>query len=259
LIEYRLAEGQNDRLPMLAADLVSRQVDVITSPGSTVGALAAKAATTTIPIVFGTGTDPVAAGLVPSLSRPGGNITAITTLNLETVPKRLELLHELLPAATIMSLLVNPTNVPLAGPVATELQGAARKLGLRVRVLNASADRDFDSVFASLVQLRASALVIGIDAFFNSRIHQLAALTFRHRMPAVNGPREFAAAGGLMSYGSSLVELYRLVGVYTGRSLEGEKRRQWRLWSRSRRLVSQTAHASRLQLQFSTALLAGRA
>jgi len=185
LIEYRWADGHNDRLPELAADLVKRRVAVIAAPGSTLGALSAKGATTTIPIVFLTGADPVAAGLVHSLSRPGGNVTGITTLNVETVPKRLELLHELLPAATTMALLVNPTNTALAEPTTRELQGAAGKLGLAIHVLHASSERDFDSAFTSLSQIRASALVIGVDQFFNSRIEQLAALTLRYQVPAI--------------------------------------------------------------------------
>jgi putative tryptophan/tyrosine transport system substrate-binding protein len=223
LIEYRWADGHNDRLPELAADLVKRRVAVIAAPGSTLGALSAKGATTTILIVFLTGADPVAAGLVHSLSRPGGNVTGITTLNVETVPKRLELLHELLPAATTMALLVNPTNTALAEPTTRELQGAAGKLGLAIHVLHASSERDFDSAFTSLSQIRASALVIGVDQFFNSRIEQLAALTLRYQVPAIHGDREFAAAGGLMSYGVKLSDVYRLSGVYTGRILNGDK------------------------------------
>src|SRR5262249_11142061 len=163
LIEYRWADGHNDRLPALAADLVSQRVTVIAAPGSTLGALAAKSATATIPVVFVTGADPVAAGLVHSLSRPGGNVTGATTLNVETGPKRLALLHELLPAATSMALLVNPTNAALAEPDTRELQAAAGKLGLTIHVLHASTERDFDSAFASLTQIRASALVIGVD------------------------------------------------------------------------------------------------
>jgi len=223
LIEYRWAEGKNDRLPALAGDLVNRQVTVITALGTTLGALAAKAATTKIPIVFATGTDPVAAGLVASLKRPGGNATGVTTLSAETEAKRLELLHELLPTATIMALLVNPTNPPLAEPTTEALQGAARKLALQLHVLRASTEREFDPAFASLIELRASALVIGGDQFFNSRLEQLAALALRHRIPAIYGFREFAAAGGLMSYGDVLVDLWRMAGAYTGRILKGAK------------------------------------
>jgi len=189
-----LAEGKNDRLPALAGDLVNRQVTVITALGTTLGALAAKAATTKIPIVFATGVDPVAAGLVASLNQPGGNATGVTILSAETEAKRLELLHELLPTATIMALLVNPTNPPLAEPTTEALQGAARKLALQLHVLRASTEREFDPAFASLIELRASALVIGGDQFFNSRMEQLAALALRHRIPAIYAFREFVAA-----------------------------------------------------------------
>jgi putative ABC transport system substrate-binding protein len=223
MIEYRWAEGKNDRLPALAGDLVNRQVTVITALGTTLGALAAKAATTKIPIVFATGVDPVAAGLVASLNRPGGNATGVTILSAETEAKRLELLYELLPTATIMALLVNPTNPPLAEPTTEALQGAARKLALQLHVLRASTEREFDPAFASLIELRASALVIGGDQFFNSRMEQLAALALRHRIPAIYAVREFAAAGGLMSYGAALMDAYRMAGVYTGRILKGAK------------------------------------
>jgi len=221
-IEYRWAEGQNDRLPALAADLVRRRVSVIAAPGTTPAALAAKAATTTIPIVFFTGGDPVALGLVASLNRPGGNLTGATSLGGQLAPKRLELLHQLMPTATVMALLVNPTNPVLAESTARETQEAARSLGLRLHTLHASTERDFDSVFAALVQLRASGFVIAIDSFFTGRREQLAALALRHGIPAIYQYRDFAAAGGVMSYGGSL-EPYRLVGLYTGRILKGEK------------------------------------
>ena len=220
-IEYRWAEGQYDRLPALVADLIQRQVTVIAA-NSPAAVLAAKAATTTIPIVFATGVDPVAVGLVASLTRPGGNLTGVTSLTVEVGPKRLELLHELVPAATI-ALLVNPAAVPYAETISSQLQAAARKLGLRFHVLHASAVRDFDTVFATLAQLRAGGLVIGSDPFFNSRSEQLAALAIRHAVPAIYQYREFAAAGGLMSYGGSDTDMYRQVGVYTGRILKGEK------------------------------------
>jgi putative tryptophan/tyrosine transport system substrate-binding protein len=222
-IEYRWAEGRNDRLPALAAELVRRQVAVIVTAGSTPATLAASAATTTMPIVFYLGADPVEAGLVTSLSRPGGNLTGVVTLNVEVAPKRLELLHELIPTATIIGALVNPTNPVLAKTLTRNLQTAAQTLGVQLHVLHASSERDFDTVFASLVQLRAGGLVIGADALFNSRSEQLAALTIRHAVPAIYQFREFVSAGGLMSYGTTVVDTYRPLGVYTGRILKGEK------------------------------------
>ncbi len=222
-IEYRWAEGQNDRLPVLAAELVHRQVAVIAAASGTPSALAAKAATATIPIVFEIGTDPVELGLVASLNRPGGNLTGVTNLNVEVGPKRLELLHELVPTATIIAVLVNPTSPSIAEHFSRDLQEAARTLGLQLHVLHASTERDFDTVFATLVQLRAGALVISPDVFFYARSEQLAALTLRHAVPTVYQNRPFAAAGGLMSYGSSFAESFRVVGVYTGRILKGEK------------------------------------
>jgi putative ABC transport system substrate-binding protein len=223
LIEYRWAEGQNDRLPALAADLVRRGVTVIAVPGSTPAALAAKAATVTIPIVFGVGSDPVQLGLVASLSRPGGNLTGGTFLSIEIEPKRLELLHELVPTASIVALLVNPTSSAITEISTRELQAAARRLGLRIHVLNASTERDFDTVFTTIAERRLGALIIGGDAFFTSRSEQLGELTVRHAVPASYLWREFAAAGGLMSYGTSFAELFRQVGAYTGRILKGEK------------------------------------
>jgi putative tryptophan/tyrosine transport system substrate-binding protein len=222
-IEYRWAEGHNDRLPTLAADLVSRQVTVIALPGSTPAALAAKAATTTIPIVFGVAVDPVAVGLVPSLARPGGNLTGVTTLNLEVVPKRVELLHELIPTASAIALLVNPTSPALAETSTRDAQAAGRTLGLELHVLHASTERDFDAVFATLVQRPAGGLVIAPDAFFNSHMEQLAALALRYAVPAIFQFREFVAAGGLMSYGGEVTDTYRQAGIYSGRILKGEK------------------------------------
>jgi putative tryptophan/tyrosine transport system substrate-binding protein len=222
-IEYRWAEGHNDRLPVLAAELVRRRVAVIAAAGGTVSALAAKAATATIPIVFGVAADPVEIGLVASLNRPGGNLTGVTNLNIEVGPKRLELAHALLPAATIIALLVNPTSPTLAETYSRDLQAAAPTLGLQLHVLHASTEGDFDTVFATLAQLRAGALVIGPDTFFYARSEKLAALTLRHAIPTIFTSREFAAAGGLISYGSSSTEFYRLVGIYAGRILKGEK------------------------------------
>jgi putative ABC transport system substrate-binding protein len=222
-IEYRWAENQNDRLPALAADLVRRQVAVIAAPGSTPAALAAKAASTTIPIVFTTATDPVQLGLVGSLSRPGGNMTGVTTLGVEVGPKRLELLHELVPTATTMALLINPTSPVLSEPTTRDVQAAARARGLKIHVLHASTELEFDTVFATLIQLRADGLVIGPDALFTGRAKELGALALRHRVPAIYQYPEFTAAGGLMSYGGSLADAYREVGVYVGRILKGEK------------------------------------
>jgi putative tryptophan/tyrosine transport system substrate-binding protein len=220
-IEYRWAEGQYDRLPGLAADLVHRQVAVIAAIDGLPSALAAKAATATIPIVFFTGGDPVQLGLVASMRRPDRNLTGVTTLNVEIGAKRLELLHELVPANVIV-LLVNPTNA-LTEANTTNLQAAAHALGLQLHVLNASTERDFDAVFAGLIQLRAGGLVIAPDAFFISRSEQLATLALRHAVPAIFQYREFAAAGGLISYGGSRTDAYRQVGVYTGRVLKGAK------------------------------------
>ncbi|MFY9896310.1 MAG: ABC transporter substrate-binding protein [Xanthobacteraceae bacterium] len=222
-IEFRWADSQNDRLPALAADLVRRQVKVIAAPGSTPAALAAKAATATIPVVFQVGTDPVAAGLVASLARPGGNVTGVTTLNTELGPKRLQLLRELIPTAKIIALLVNPTSPFITENISKDLQSAAHTLGLQLHILNASTERDFDTVFATFAQLRADALVIAPDAMFISRSEQLGALTLQHAVPAITQFREFAAAGGLMTYGGSFTESARQVGVYTGRILKGEK------------------------------------
>ena len=191
--------------------------------GGTASALTAKAATTNIPIVFGIGTDPVDVGLVASLNRPGGNVTGVTSLAMEMAPKRLELLHELLPSVTTMALLVNPAVPAIAGPISRLSQAAAQSLGLQLHVVYASSDRDFDAVFEKLTQLRAGALVIGADNLFTIRSGQLALLTVRHALPAIYEFREFAAAGGLMSYGSSETEFYRLVGTYVGRVLKGDK------------------------------------
>jgi putative ABC transport system substrate-binding protein len=220
-IEFRWSEDQNDRLPALATDLVRRQVAVI-AVINLAPALAAKAATMTIPIVFRTGADPVKAGLVASLSRPGGNITGVTSLGDELGPKRLELLHEMVPTTGIFALLVNPTNPTLAD-LPRDLQAAARTLGLQLHILSASTERDFDTVFATLIQLRTGALAIANDPFLISRSRQLATLTVRHAVPAIFVDREFAAAGGLMSYGSNIEETYRVLGDYTGRILKGEK------------------------------------
>src|SRR5262245_11191288 len=221
-IEYRWAEGRTDRLPEMAADLVHRKVTVIAAT-SAPAALAAKAATTTIPIVFETAGDPVRLGLIASLSRPGGNVTGVANLNAEVTPKRLELLHELVPTATVIPLLVNPTNTALTESVLRASQAAAQVLGLKLHVLNASSEHEFDGVFEKVVQLRASGLVVGSDAVFTSRHEQLAALALRHAVPTVYQNRSFIAAGGLASYGGATIDAYRLAGTYAGRILKGEK------------------------------------
>ena len=222
-VEYRWAENQNDRLPVLAADLVRRQVTVITAPGSTPAALAAQAATTTIPIVFGTSADPVQLGLVTSLNRPGGNITGVATLSVEVAAKRLELLHEVVPTATTVALLINPASPALSEPTTRDLQAAARVLGLNIHILHASTELDFERVFASLTQLQTGGLVIGNDPLFTGRAKELGAFSLRHRVPAIFQLPEFTAAGGLMSYGGSISDAYHRVGVYVGRILKGEK------------------------------------
>jgi putative ABC transport system substrate-binding protein len=221
-IEYRWANDQYDRLAALAADLVHRQVSVIAAT-TTPAALAAKAATMTIPIVFETAADPVQLGLVASLNQPGGNVTGITQLTVGLGPKELELLHELVPTARVMALLVNQNKFSLAEAETSELQSAARTLGLELHVLNASTEGDFDAAFANVIQLRAGGLVIATDVLFTSHSAQLAILATRHAVPAVYKGREFAAAGGLMSYGSDITDSYRLAGVYAGRILKGEK------------------------------------
>jgi len=220
-IEYRWAAGQYDQLPALAADLVRHGVAVIAATGGESSVLAAKAATATIPIAF-ISTDPVKLGLVASLNRPGGTLTGVNTLNTELVAKRLELLHELVPTATIIAALINPAS-PTAEALTSDLHSAARTLGLQLQVLHASTEREIDTAFRTLTQLRAGGLVIGSDGFFNSRSEQLGALTVGHAMPAIYQYRAFAAAGGLMSYGGSITDWYRLAGVYTGRILKGEK------------------------------------
>ena len=220
-IEYRWADEHYDRLPALAAELVHRQVAVIAA-ATTVAALAAKAATATIPIVFETVVDPVRLGLVPSLNRPGSNVTGVTQTNVEIEPKRLELLHELLPTTRVMAVLVNPAD-PLTENPLKEAQSAARILGLELHVLNASTEHEFDAVFAKLIQLRAGGLAISTNLLFTGRAGQLGALAARQAVPAIYKGREFTAAGGLMSYGTDPTDSYRLAGVYTGRILKGEK------------------------------------
>jgi putative ABC transport system substrate-binding protein len=224
-VEYRWAGNEYERLTALAAELVRRRVRVITAGSASLAAVAAKAATTTIPIVFLMGGDPVELGFVASLNRPGGNLTGITTLNTEITPKRVEVLRELVPTTTIMAVLVNPTNNPANVEIELrQAQAAARTLGLQtIQVVLASTERDLDNVFSTLIQQRAGGLVITADTLFSGKSAELAALASRHAMPTISPYREFVTAGGLMSYGGNVTELYRLVGLYTGRVLKGEK------------------------------------
>jgi putative tryptophan/tyrosine transport system substrate-binding protein len=222
-IEYRWAEGLNDRLPALAADLVRRQVAVIATPGSTQSALAAKTATQTIPIVFLLGTDPVEIGLVTSLNRPGGNITGISTLNVDVAVKRLELLHELVPAATSIAYLRNPTNPVFSSAETKAVQTATQVLGVNLIILNASRQEEILAAFATLVQQRVGGLFISGEPLFFTHIDLLVLLAARHAIPTISHFREFVTAGGLIGYGPSLPSAYRQVGVYTGRILKGDK------------------------------------
>jgi len=220
-IESRWAEGRFERLPAFAADLIQHNVKVIAAT-STPAALAAKAATTTIPIVFTSSGDPMQLGLVAALIRPGGNVTGVTQLNVEAAPKRLELAHELAPTAAMMAVLVNPTD-PNAETLSNALAVAARTLGLKLHVVHARTERDIDDAFAAMAQLKVGALVIGSDVFFTSRSKQLGLLTLRHAIPTIYQYREFVEAGGLIGYGGSAIESYREAGVYAGRILKGEK------------------------------------
>jgi putative tryptophan/tyrosine transport system substrate-binding protein len=222
-IEYRWAEGHNERLPALAADLVRQRVTVLVVLGGTASGLAAKAATTTVPIVFRIAVDPVEAGLVASLNRPGGNVTGVTTMGADLGSKQLEMLHELVPAATVMALLINPTNPSIAQIQSRDVPAAALKLGLQLHVLNASIEHDFDPVFSTLNKLGVGGLVIGADTFLNARSEQLATLAVRHSIPTISPYQQFTKAGGLMSYGASITAASRQAGAYTGRILKGEK------------------------------------
>jgi putative ABC transport system substrate-binding protein len=221
-IEYRWADGQYDRLPMLASEFVARRVTVIAATGGNVSGLAAKAATPTIPIVFIVGDDPVTLGLVTSLNRPGGNVTGMSVFTTELGAKRLELLHELMPKAAVIGFLINP-NYQDSAREAVAVQAASRALGRQILVVNASDEREIVAAFGSLAQQQVGALLVDADTLFVSRRDQLVALAARHSMPAIYDLRDFVAAGGLMSYGTSLADGYRQVGVYVGRILKGEK------------------------------------
>ncbi len=221
IVEYRWADGQYDRLPALAAELVRRRVALIVA--NTPAALAAKAATTTIPIVFSSGIDPVQAGLVISLNRPGGNVTGISSMNGALVAKQFELLHEMVSAATAVALLVNPANPALAKALSTEMQAASRALGLQLHVLHASSAPDIDAAFETMAKPRPGALVIGADGFFRTQSDRLAALALRHAMPAISPYPQFTEVGGLMAYGNIATDNFRLAGIYAARILKGEK------------------------------------
>ena len=221
-IEYRWADGRTERLPDLAAELVARQVAVITTPGSVAATLAAKEATKTIPVVFETGADPVVSGFVASLRRPEGNVTGVTSLNFEVAPKRLELLRELVPGATAVSVLVNPSN-PNADTVPSDLRGTAAALGLDLNVLRASSEGELEAIVSALGQQRSVGLVVSPDPFFITRSELLGALTLRHAVVSIFHSREFVVAGGLVSYGGSVADTHRIAGAYTGRVLKGER------------------------------------
>ena len=222
-IEYRWAEGQYERLPELAAELVRRRAAVIVTPFSVAATLAARAATTTVPIVFSTGADPVETGLVASLNRPGGNVTGAVTMNAELAAKRFGLLQELLPTATRFAVLVNPTTARVAKAVTADVQAAASVTGRQVEVLTASTSREIDTAFATVVQKRIDALLHSPDLFFTTRRAQIIVLAARHAVPVIYANREDAVAGGLMSYGSSMADVSRQLGIYAGRTLKGEK------------------------------------
>ena len=256
-IEFRWAEGHFDRLPAMAADLVRRQVAVIVA-GGTPAAFAAKAATSIIPTVILVGSDPVQLGFVGSLNRPEGNVTGLAILTVELEAKKLELLHELLPAATAIALLVNPANV-LSQSETKDVEDAARSLGVRLHILNASTESQIDAAFAGLAELRAAALMVSVDTFLNNSRGQIVALAARYAVPAVYGVRDFVNAGGLMSYGTDLVDVYRQQGIYAGKILKGAKPTDLPIQQVTRvALVINLKTAKTLGLTFPTTLL-GRA
>ena len=256
VIEFRWAEGQNDRLPALAADLISRQVAVMAAT-TVPAALAAKTATTTIPIVFEGGGDPVELGLVASLNRPGGNVTGVSNFMAPVAAKVFELLHGLIPNSSVIAVLVNPTSPNLAASTTKDMQSAGRALGQQIRILNASTADEIDAALATLAQQRAGALLIGGDAFFTSRRVQLAILAARYGLPAIYNTREFPAAGGLMSYGGSLSDAYRQTGVYIGKILRGAKPADLPVWQPTKvELVINLRTAKTLGLDVPPSLLA---
>jgi putative ABC transport system substrate-binding protein len=256
VIEYRWAEGRYDRVPALAADLVSRQVAVIVTVGGETSAAAAKAATATIPIVFNSGTDPVRLGLVNSLARPGGNATGVNIFTTELAEKRLGLLHDVVPAASTIAMLVNPNFAPTVVN-ARESEAAARAIGKQVVIFNASSEAEIETAFTKIVQAPPGALLVGADPFFNSRRDRIVALAARHAIPSIYEWREFALAGGLMSYGTSLAEAYRQQGIYAGRILKGEKPADLPVLQLSKfELVINLKTAKALALTFPPGLLA---
>jgi len=255
-IEFRWANDQTDRLPELAADLIHRRVAVIATPGSTPASLAAKAATTTIPIVFGIGSDPVQEGLVASLARPGGNVTGVAWQSGELGAKRLALLHELLPKAMRVVLLVNPNN-PLTAPIVADVQTAAPSVGVQIEVMTATNNREIDSAFAGLAQKRIDALLVGADALFHGRRIQIALLAVHYGVIAIYSNRDFVEAGGLISYGPDTVNMIRQAGVYTGRILKGERPAELPVQQSSKfELVINAQAASILDLAVPPTLLA---
>ena len=221
-IEFRWAEGQHSRLTALAAELVSRGVDVIVAPGGAPAAIAAKAATTSIPIVFEMGADPVALGLVESFSRPGGNLTGVASLNVDLSPKRLEFLHEVIPTARLVAVLVNPTS-PTTESQVNRLEAAARELNVQVYIVRAGSEQTFEAAFDKMRALNAAGLVVASDTYFATHSEALAALALRYRLPAIQQSRDFAIAGGLMSYGGNFFESHRLAGVYAARVIKGAR------------------------------------
>jgi putative tryptophan/tyrosine transport system substrate-binding protein len=257
-IEYRWVEGQYDRLPQLVADLIHRDVAVIAATGGARAAIAVKQSDTKIPVVFQIGGDPVALGLVASLNRPGGNMTGVVSQNVQLMPKRLELLHELLPAARTIGVLANPSNRTTEGEL-EEIRAAASRLALEIRVIQAASDGEFDQAFAALRQIHSDGLLIVADGLFNSRSEQLAKFALRDRLPAIYQFPEFAAAGGLMSYGGSDKDQYRQVGIYVGRILKGEKPDNLPVVQSTKvELVINLATAKALNIKFPISLL-GRA